>query len=226
VCQIDQMKRILAIETDNIEKLHTENPQISYTETKEIVQMTFEIVGHIIVFFCGVIEKHALRFVCKQFHKISHSSGSNQNDFFFFDSRSEAKFRQRRIFDSSGTKISIFGLATSQGHLKIEGFALEASRAKPSILKWFNQCFPKIFDSEKQRCCELAAKTGHLEILEWTRKNNFPWGNKMCAYAASSGQLKILRWIRENHGCPWDKETCVRAAEGGHLEILKRYAQR
>jgi hypothetical protein len=178
------MKRILAIETDDMEKLHTENPQISYIETKEIVHMTFEIVGHIIVLFCSVIEKHALRFVCKQFHKISHSCSSKQNDFFC----------AQRFFDSAKTKVSIFSLVVSRGHLEIEGEArVLASRASPSILRWLNQCFSKIFDSEKQRCYELAAEIGHLEILKWARENGFTWNNKICAHAASSGQLKVLK---------------------------------
>jgi hypothetical protein len=137
VCQVDQMKRILAIETDNIEELHTENPQISYIATKEIVHMVFEIVGHIIVSFCGVIEKHALRFVCKQLHKISHSCSSRQNDFFLFDSLRESKPRRRRIFDSTKTRVSIFSLVASRGHLEIEGFALDFKVVESMFFKNF-----------------------------------------------------------------------------------------
>jgi hypothetical protein len=37
-----------------------------------------------IVEYCGIIEKHVLRFVCKKFYKISHKCGSIQESSFFF----------------------------------------------------------------------------------------------------------------------------------------------
>jgi hypothetical protein len=47
-------------------------------------KIPMEII-HKIVLYCNIIEKHVLRFVCKQLHQISHECGSIQDNFFFTD---------------------------------------------------------------------------------------------------------------------------------------------
>ncbi|CAB9496249.1 ankyrin repeat protein [Seminavis robusta] len=68
--------------------------------------------------------------------------------------------------------------------------------------------------------CFFAAKNGHLEMLQWLRSNGCPWDETTCAAAAEGGHFEILKWAREN-GCPWTSDTCARAAKTGHLDILK-----
>jgi hypothetical protein len=52
------------------------------------------------------------------------------------------------------------------------------------------------------------------------RENDCPWNEETCYLAAKGGHLEMLQWAREN-GCPWNWQTCWKAAEGGHLEVLK-----
>ena len=65
-----------------------------------------------------------------------------------------------------------------------------------------------------------AAENGHLEVLKWARKNGYELNRWVCSYAAFGGHLEILKWARKN-GCDWDEDVCSCAAENGHLEILK-----
>ena len=49
--------------------------------------------------------------------------------------------------------------------------------------------------------CIVAAKAGHLEVLQWLRENGCPWDEMTCEYAAKEGHLEVLQWARAN-GCP------------------------
>ena len=68
--------------------------------------------------------------------------------------------------------------------------------------------------------CKYAAEGGHLEVLQWARKQGCAWDGNTCAHAALKGHLEVLQWLRAN-GCPWGMGTCKGAAEGGHLEMLQ-----
>lgn len=67
--------------------------------------------------------------------------------------------------------------------------------------------------------CDLAAEAGDLELLQWARTRNYPWGPKTCALLASGGHLKALQWCREN-GCPWDKST-LEEADMDHDHVVE-----
>ena len=65
---------------------------------------------------------------------------------------------------------------------------------------------------EHSRVCEVAAKNGHLHVLQWCHENNFLWNSDdICSKAASGGHLHILQWCREN-GFVLDTYTCAAAA--------------
>ena len=49
---------------------------------------------------------------------------------------------------------------------------------------------------------------GHLEVMQWAREHDCPWGVKTCCCAARGGHLEVLQWARE-HGCPWDRSECA-----------------
>ena len=68
--------------------------------------------------------------------------------------------------------------------------------------------------------CDLVARRGRLEVLQWARGQGCPWDWRTCSWAAKGGHLSTLQFLRE-HGCPWDEATCSRAAEGGHLSTLQ-----
>jgi hypothetical protein len=50
------------------------------------------------------------------------------------------------------------------------------------------------------------------------REQGCPWDE--CNGAAAGGHLEVLQWARE-YDCPWGEETCATAAQGGHLEVLR-----
>ena len=68
--------------------------------------------------------------------------------------------------------------------------------------------------------CLQAAIGGHLDVLQWARRNGCPWDKRTCSRAAFGGHLPVLQWAREND-CPWDVSTCYFAARGGHREVLQ-----
>jgi hypothetical protein len=72
--------------------------------------------------------------------------------------------------------------------------------------------------------CEAAAIGGHLNVLQWLRKQSppCPWNKKTCKAAARGGHMKVLQWLRkQSPPCPWNEQTCMAAAEGGNLDVLK-----
>ena len=66
----------------------------------------------------------------------------------------------------------------------------------------------------------MAARGGHLEVLQWARQHGCPWNEGTSQAAAMGGHLAVLQWARE-HDCPWDPGTCYHAALGGHLSLLQ-----
>jgi hypothetical protein len=66
----------------------------------------------------------------------------------------------------------------------------------------------------------MAARGGHLEVLQWAHANGCPWNEMTCAAAARGGHLEMLQWAHAKD-CPWDEETCSRAVGGGYLEMLQ-----
>ena len=49
-----------------------------------------------------------------------------------------------------------------------------------------------------------AAKSGHLDVLQWAWEHHCPWDAWMCATAAGDGHRNALLSARE-HRCPWDE---------------------
>lgn len=66
----------------------------------------------------------------------------------------------------------------------------------------------------------VAARKGHIHILQWLKEIGCIWNESVCGNAASGGQLAALQWLKEN-GCPWNHTTCISAAISGHLGILQ-----
>ena len=70
--------------------------------------------------------------------------------------------------------------------------------------------------------CSEAAYEGHLDCLEYARKQEppCPWNEKTCSAAALNGHLDCLVYAHEN-SCPWDRETLSNALKYNHLDCLK-----
>ena len=70
--------------------------------------------------------------------------------------------------------------------------------------------------------CEYAASGGHLSVLEWARREGYPWNEWTCRLAAESGHLHVLRWARAQvPPCALDDMVCELAAWNGHLAVVK-----
>jgi len=85
------------------------------------------------------------------------------------------------------------------------------------VCRLFNDLSPK---PSRKKLTTVAARNGHLKLLQWAREHGCPWNEWTCWKAAEGGHLEVLQWAREHH-CPWDEWTCWKAAEGGHLEVLQ-----
>jgi len=56
--------------------------------------------------------------------------------------------------------------------------------------------------------CTLAARGGHLQVLQWTHEHGYPWSENLegaemndCVVATGGGHLEVLKWLREPD-CP------------------------
>jgi len=68
---------------------------------------------------------------------------------------------------------------------------------------------------------EIAARFGHLDVLQWLHARGFTTV-LVCNTAAKWNQLDVLKWARAQvPPCPWSTETCKNAASGGYLPVLK-----
>ncbi len=52
------------------------------------------------------------------------------------------------------------------------------------------------------------------------RANGASWNEQTCALAARGGHLTVLQWARAN-GAPWNRDVCSSAALGDHLAVLQ-----
>jgi hypothetical protein len=99
-------------------------------------------VIHLIVahkrFFLGIVEKHVLRFVSKEFHRLAHMCGVIQYECFWHETLDYI--------------LISFDVAKG-GHL--------------FILQWMKMCFlTEQFSINDESTCEGAALGGHLEVLK------------------------------------------------------------
>jgi hypothetical protein len=97
---------------------------------------------------------------------------------------------------------------------------------------------------------ELAASSGHFELVRWCCKHGCPWQNAARApyYAALSGNVALMAWVLKRPGvrssehdmytaalhghtalchylhsqqCPWDSQATNVAAVRGHVDLLR-----
>jgi hypothetical protein len=88
--------------------------------------------------FCDIVEKHVLRFVSKEFHRLARKYGAIQHEFFWYE---------------TPDFIPICFNSAKEGHL--------------SILEWMKICFlTEQFSMDYDSICKGAALGGHLEVLK------------------------------------------------------------
>jgi hypothetical protein len=192
------MKRALSYRQ---EKYCSKNiSEIEHNHFKTLLLLLPNELLKIILSFCGIIEHHMLRLVCKDIHISVHDYNASK-----MESTLRGHFFYRHFFYGqtfSGILISV------------------TKEIDMNILILMKELLPGIFSPTCADYCSSVAMVGRLDILKWARENECPWNEYTCAMAAKGGHLEILKWAREN-GCRWDFMTCTAAAEEGHLEVLK-----
>lgn len=94
--------------------------------------------------------------------------------------------------------------AACEGYLDLYRFALQDQNTKRSA-----SCH-----------CLCAASYGHLHIVKYASKIDFPCIEDIAELAAQRGYLHILKWAYSN-GLLKSFNCCAIAAQFGHLHILK-----
>lgn len=128
-----------------------------------------------------------------------------------------------------------FDVAAAKGHLSVLQF-LHANTSDISCQNHYqvhhsHPCYEnsaalapaigsRVEEMLDENACRLAARGGHLCVLQWLRQNGCPWDQRACHEAAGEGHLMILRFLHQNE-CPWDEDTCSSAARGGHLCVIQ-----
>jgi hypothetical protein len=85
------------------------------------------------------------------------------------------------------------------------------------------ETFYSIWKAHAAEGCDpvrLAIEAGDLLALEWLRTNGFPVSDSMINVAAKHGHLSIVQWFYQKLNIGPDTECCEAAAEGGHLDII------
>ena len=81
-----------------------------------------------------------------------------------------------------------------------------ASYGRLDILEWAHQRGYSHACSKATSAC--AAKHGQLAALIWLREHGCELSSEVCDNAAGGGHLNILQWTRAN-AYPWNEEICV-----------------
>ena len=70
---------------------------------------------------------------------------------------------------------------------------------------------------------KVAAKGGHLKVLQWGFETKyFHFGKPTVEGAAGPGHLDIVKWLVEGDpSCEWEVKAMYLAARGGHIEVMK-----
>ncbi len=68
----------------------------------------------------------------------------------------------------------------------------------------------------------MAAKNGHLHILEYLVERKFDeYSELACEYAATHGHLDCLKYLHETAKAPWNRFAAFRAHMFNHTECLQ-----
>ena len=66
-----------------------------------------------------------------------------------------------------------------------------------NILQYLDNVF--VFNSPGS--CRYVASCGHLNILQWLRARDCPWGSNTLEFARYNGHAHVVQWALDN-GCP------------------------
>jgi len=94
-----------------------------------------------------------------------------------------------------------------------------------AVMQWIFQTTSTLDPSNK--ACLLAARHGHLHVLEWQKSTSQELSAYITVEAAKGGHTNVMRWAKTRerawgeHECIWNESVCAEAAHGGHLDALQ-----
>jgi hypothetical protein len=94
-------------------------------------------------------------------------------------------------WDMSTTTTSVGLAAIDGGHLPILKYLLDSGLMQLGSKATFKSALPW-----------LAARAGHLQVLQWLHEKGCAFDELTCYSAATGGHLHVLQWLR-SIGCPW-----------------------
>lgn len=105
------------------------------------------------------------------------------------------------------------------GYIDEDVMQTMVEKGKLEIAKWISENYRGY--QHKARFCTIAAKWGHLEMLQWLRSQGCEWNaKKVCLYLAKGGHSVMLLWARA-HGGVWTKKCYEYAIENGHSKTAE-----
>jgi hypothetical protein len=130
------MKKLIFADNSK-EKYGERKKEARFNDESLFVIIPIEVL-YLIISPCGISERHVLRFVSKEFHRVAHKYGTIKDRYFWVEPLN---------------KIPISFDIAKEGHL--------------SILEWMKTCFlTNNFSINNEYTCEGAALGGHLEVLK------------------------------------------------------------
>ena len=89
-------------------------------------------------------------------------------------------------------------------------------------MRWFEDRLMFLVDigCRNSWVCDVAAKAGSLECLDYARRSGCRWDKWTSASAARAGSLECLKYAH-THDCPWDSYVCIQSVRAKSLPCLE-----
>uniref|UniRef100_K3WNY1 Uncharacterized protein n=1 Tax=Globisporangium ultimum (strain ATCC 200006 / CBS 805.95 / DAOM BR144) TaxID=431595 RepID=K3WNY1_GLOUD len=101
-----------------------------------------------------------------------------------------------------------------------KGMDLAASLGKLHIPRWVAKHHTLAVCSA--RLMELAAASGHLDVLNWLyAQPNASYTSCIMARAAANGHFKVVKWLHDQVKKPSSFDTLCEAIGNGHLQLAE-----
>jgi hypothetical protein len=150
----------------------------------ELADLPLDILHLVVIQKTSLLERHFLRFVCKNLHHLVYFYSKYLSMKFHYPKGFHAlaaKWNNLKVFEWT---TSIFGKGNSTG--------VWYNIAKYGNIQLLNRV-KHIGHPLNNIVCLGAAYSGNLENLIWARKNGCQWHEDTCSYAVKKGHFEALR---------------------------------
>lgn len=132
----------------------------------------------------------------------------------------DVKDEKATVFIRGGFLTELKAMIDGGYQITTESFRTAAKYGRLNVLQFLHGMTThlKLMD---ESVCEVAAKKGHLEMLQWLKSVGAPWDIYTAFRAAEYGQLETLKWILQAEPTWKDSRIARRAHRYGHVEVLQ-----